>query len=1385
MINHNRVKRTSGLRAKVLLFFFLVLVIALSIVGLFSYQTLKSTKLVHANHFAESKLNIVADELNGFMGQFSNDLAFFSNFYALDRYLYWSDLKVEDQTNHWSVVVADAYRSFMDSHPYYYQFRFLDNHGQETIKIRRNGKSVEIFAGKEALQNKSKETYFLDAMGINAKDYAISPLALRRVQGTVEVPLVPVMRVSKAVVANNGHTYGVVVGNVYGEHLLSMIPRVENDVDGQISYYLIAKNGEYLRHPNASKEWGKELGHQGSLVEDFPARYDYFSKLKQGIMDDGDSIFSFMRIYPNPNDLTKYWILVGEVDKAVAMSEVMQFIQIYVAMMLFVLLGVFFAIRFLIDRKIEPLVAVAAQLKSLGEGEFLDQKIEYAGEDEITVILDSCSSTINNLSGLAKQVDLVASGDYSVSVQPLSNQDILGNALLAMTESLRQSKAKDENQLWFSEGLSSLARELQGELSVEQLAQRSISVISRYVGAANGVFYAYDDRKETPLSLVGSYMLADLALLTTKLALGQGTIGQAALERKTSILTQDFSKGQLVHTGSGSIQPCCLMTLPLIYEDRVYGVIELSSLNHFTGSEQEYLVKATETIAAETYSSVQKSRISRLLRETEDTNARLESQQVLLHKQAESLQESNAQMEEQQQQLRQQAESLQQSNAQMEEQQQQLRQQAESLQESNAQMEEQQQQLTQQTELLSAQNERLVSSEENLKQQAAKLESSSQYKSEFLANMSHELRTPLNSIILLAKLIGRSPEENLSIENNERSEVIYNAGLELQRLINDILDLAKVESGKLELDISTFDSGEFITELAFYFEHQGKEKGLEIVFDDQLSGLITSDRHKLSQVIRNLLSNSLKFTEFGTITFELSLKQDDRLPLTLSVTDTGLGIDQDKQSMIFEAFQQADGSTSRQYGGTGLGLSISQRFIHLLGGVIEVQSQAGEGSQFIVKLPLLDSPEVEAHVRIASPISVASTNKPSSSSTGVSFSDDREHIDGSKPVILLIEDDQQFAHYIRQNNKNEGYQTLIAYTAKEGLELASEFKPQGILLDLGLPDRPGADVLKSLKTNPSTSQIPVYVLSGAAGQEILLDRGALGYLQKPASQETITLALKEIIGKSSKPANRVLVAEGGLVSAGIFETAFSGTKTDVLSTKDGEQLKQLIQDPGADLLVLPYQKGSFDEKYCSLVRTENPDLPIIVFSETEIDVSSLEVLQSCTPHIIINTPKAKERLLKDVKRFLGNLPKHKKNLERQEFTHREVQNESLKSKQVLVVDDDARNLFVMTSSLEQQGAKVLTALNGKKALDILEKERVDLILLDLMMPVMNGFETLAAIRDSPRLSKLPVVILSAKTMEEDQTKCFDLGANEYLSKPIDYDHLITVVCRWAGNQNEG
>ncbi|MFZ1829447.1 MAG: ATP-binding protein, partial [Candidatus Competibacteraceae bacterium] len=687
----------------------------------------------------------------------------------------------------------------------------------------------------------------------------------------------------------------------------------------------------------------------------------------------------------------------------------------------------------------------------------------------------SINVMIETLSRLAVRAEIIGKGDFSQGVPLLSENDQLGKAINNMNRMLRTTKLADADRNWIKDGYNRLSTELTGGLSLQQLADTAISVIGRYLGAGRGVLYVFRP-EENSLDLLASYMHTQRSSLGNRFAIGEGAVGQVAREKKPIILTAVDPDAAPVVTGTLSALPCYTYTYPLLREGVLLGVVELASFERFDELHREFLLGATEVVASFLHAAEQQESVRQLLVVAE--NAEKEARQ-----RSASLQEANARMEEQQQQLQQQAEELRQSNAQLEMQQQQVQQQSEELEQTNAQLEQQQQQLEKS-------NIELRRSRGELDARARQLELSSQYKSEFLANMSHELRTPLNAIILLSKIIANNAGGRMSNDEVKQAQVIHRSGEDLLHLINDVLDLSKVEAGRMEFRPALIDSATLSDNCRDLFEHAAQERGLAFDIEDHIRGSFVSDTDKISQILRNLLSNALKFTKVGGVSLRLERRSGDALPIRIEVRDTGIGIPAEKQGLIFEAFRQLDGSTSRQYGGTGLGLTISLRLAQLLGGTIELESTLGEGSLFSLRLPekTADQPLAEAAPPRLLPAAAKQTIHPL---------DDREHLAPGDQAILLIDDDAAFGDVLRQINDKLGYKTLLAGSGADGLELARRYRPAGILLDLGLPDMDGRDVLHTLKSSDLAS-IPIYVVS-ACDRDTALLQGIVGYLQKPVS----------------------------------------------------------------------------------------------------------------------------------------------------------------------------------------------------------------------------------------------------------------------------------------------
>jgi signal transduction histidine kinase/DNA-binding response OmpR family regulator len=1163
----------------------------------------------------------------------------------------------------------------------------------------------------------------------------------------------------------------VVVTNVFAEHFFNYIKEANNNEQGR-EFYLIAPNGDYLFHPNTEKRFGSQLGHHANFEKDFPNVLSKMKENKMGVISQTDQIITYQAIYPAPNNEENYWLLVGVVPTSFALKNLQTFEYAFVGLAILVIFLVFLSSRYFLGNMIRPLEFVTNQLQSLSRGEVKLEPLEYSGQDELRVMLDSTQALMTNMERLAQQVDTIGKGDFSSRIEVLSKKDCLSAAINNMSALLQTAETDNNRRNWKRDGLEQLSKALTGDLDSMQLADVSISILGHYLSAGRGVFYSYNDNMQL-LELLGSYMYSERNQIGSSFKLGEGAIGQVAREKKPILLTAINADAPPIVTGTNTSAPLFTYTYPLLREGTLLGVIELASFERFDEIKLAFLQEANATISSFLYVVQQNERIKELLviSELAEKSAR---------EQSERLQEANTQMEEQQQQLQQQTEELQQTNAQMEEQQQQLQQQSEELQQTNAQMEETQLQLQQQ-------NKRLLESQNELDERAKQLELSSQYKSEFLANMSHELRTPLNSIILLSKMMASNSNQHLNNDEVHQAEIIHNAGNELLRLINDVLDLSKIEAGQMELHIESIDSRDFLNNLHELFEHSIKEKNLEFVLRDDFHGQFTSDPNRLSQILRNLLSNALKFTKSGRITLSIGRSDNAKLPIKISVKDTGIGIPEEKRKVIFEAFQQADGSISRQYGGTGLGLSISLRFAKLLGGTIELNSKVGEGSEFALLLPEKVS-EITLPTKTP-PHSVKKSAPSVNIETPLNSSlveDDRSQLSATDSVILLIDDDVIFGQALLEINRKLGYKTLLAQTGEDGLKLARLYKPQGILLDLGLPDMDGSEVLHELKTRHELSEIPVYIVSGREKNAALMSEEIMGYLQKPVDIQQIGDAEAELLAFIHKSLlQTILVVENGEVTAQHIRELIGEQTATIITANAADNFETLLAQNPCHLAIIDLgnQAGEQALAVTKKLHGINNAMNFVFFGQQTLSDEQEAQMRQYSDSIIIKTAQSEQRLLKNIERFLAKSSSTTKNSVSLNLQHH-VSGEQLTGRHILIVDDDARNLFVITSALEKEGAKVDGVLNGRKALEFLKKDRVDMIFLDIMMPEMDGYQTLKEIRNNPTLVNIPVVALTAKALNTDREKALAAGADDFLSKPVEFEALINIAKVWCAGKHE-
>ncbi|HEY0386165.1 MAG TPA: response regulator, partial [Pyrinomonadaceae bacterium] len=954
-------------------------------------------------------------------------------------------------------------------------------------------------------------------------------------------------------------------------------------------------------------------------------------------------------------------------------------------------------------------------------------------------------------------------------------------------------------QDWLKTNLARFTRMLQGQRDLSTVAQMVLSDLAPLVDAQQGVFYVNDSANGQPLmKLLAGYAFTKRKNLANEYKPGQGLIGQCVVEKDRILLTNVPSDYIHIRSGLGEATPLNIVVLPVLFEGDVKAVIELASFNRFSETHITFLDQLTESIGIVLNTIAANSRTEDLLQQSQSLAAELQSQQ-------DELKKTNERLE-------QQAESLRESEEL-------LKRQQEELQQTNEELQEKATLLAKQKAEVEAKNAEVEEARWAMEEKAEQLALTSKYKSEFLANMSHELRTPLNSMLILSRQLAENTEENLTPKQTQFAETIHSSGADLLSLINDILDLSKIESGMMAIDVSEVTFENVLVQLDRSFHQVAQDKGLEFALErsSELPEAMKTDEKRLQQILKNLLSNAFKFTETGRVALRVeraersghfiqeALNRAEEI-IAFSVIDTGIGIPAEKQRIIFEAFQQADGTTSRKYGGTGLGLSISREIARLLGGEIRVASQPGEGSTFTLYLPrtfmsnaAVSATEAEEDGagygsgngrRVASAMQLAETSSLSLGEiTEVEFvKDDRTTIQPGERVVLVVEDDPSFAQILLDLAHEKGFKGLVAMRGETALMLARKFKPDAITLDIKLPDRDGWTVLDRLKHDSQTSHIPVHIITGEEQRQRALKLGAFTHLQKPVSREDLVAAFDGITAFVQRRVKRLLVVEDDdaqrmgivdLIGNGDVVTTAVASGQEALDSLESEQFDCMVLD-----LKLPDMTGF---ELIEKIQTElgQQQLPIIIYTGKELTEKEETQLRKVTDAIIVKEASSPERLLAETALFLhrveANLPEPKRRMLEQ--LHR--RDPVLARKRVLIVDDDVRNIFALTSALETHNMDVTHAENGQDAIELLRKSSdIDVVLMDIMMPGMDGYETMRAIRKINRFQQLPIIALTAKAMKADRDRCIEAGASDYISKPLDVDQLLSLLRVWLYRQEE-
>jgi CheY-like chemotaxis protein/signal transduction histidine kinase/HAMP domain-containing protein len=995
---------------------------------------------------------------------------------------------------------------------------------------------------------------------------------------------------------------------------------------------------------------------------------------------------------------------------------------------------------------------------------------------------------------IAEIATAVTKGDLtrSIAVEAQGEVAELKDNINQMIANLRDTTQKNTEQDWLKTNLARFTRMLQGQRDLQTVAKQILSELAPLVYAQHGVFYVMDGNPEEPmLKLLSTYAYRERKTLSNRFHLGEGLVGQAALERQSILITDVPGDYVKINSGLGEATPMNIVVLPVLFENEVKAVVELASFQRFGETHLQFLDQLTESIAIVLNTIEASMRQEELLKQSQSLAEELQGQQR-------ELTETNRRLEDQARSLRA-SEEL-------------LKQQREQLQQTNEELEEKAELLATQNAEVERKNREIDAARLALEEKAEQLALSSKYKSEFLANMSHELRTPLNSLLILSKLLTENNEGNLTAKQIDFANTIYAAGSDLLGLINDILDLAKIESGTMGIEVGAVLFSDVRDEIDRTFRQVANDKGLTFNVDlaDDLPRTIHTDGKRLQQVLRNLLSNAFKFTESGSVDLRIAdaitgwtvdqetLNRADKV-IAFEVRDTGIGIAPEKQRIIFEAFQQADGTTSRKYGGTGLGLSISREIARLLGGEIKLTSTPGEGSTFTLYLPQMyptATADLQGSESRYTPALIGSNGHGTATATIAQTEievdpavlvqgevrDDRETIEAGDRVLLIIEDDVPFARILLDLARERGFKGIVALRGDAGLALARKWKPDAITLDLQLPIVDGWSVLDRLKHDPQTRHIPVHVISVMEGRQRSLHQGAIAYLQKPVTKDALETSLGNIRQFVDRAVRRLLVVEDDatqrksiveLIGESDVQITAVGTAAEALDALNNDQFDCMVLDLG-----LPDMNGV---DLIEQLKAEGKlqDLPIIVYTAKDLTRGEETELRRVAETIIVKDVSSMERLLDETALFLhrveANLPQAKRRMLEQ--VHKS--DPTLAGKTVLIVDDDVRNIFALTSVLERQHMHVVYAENGRDGIEILQQTpHVDVVLLDIMMPEMDGYETATAIRQDDRFRTLPIIALTAKAMKGDREKCIAAGASDYITKPVDTEQLLSLLRVW-------
>ncbi|HET6914657.1 MAG TPA: HAMP domain-containing protein [Acidimicrobiales bacterium] len=1021
--------------------------------------------------------------------------------------------------------------------------------------------------------------------------------------------------------------------------------------------------------------------------------------------------------------------------------------------------------------------------------------------DNVNIMASSLTTQVR---AIAEVATAVTQGDLSRSITVEAQGEVaeLKDNINQMISNLAETTQVNEEQDWLKTNLARISGLMQGQRDLKTVSRLLMNELTPTVSAQHGAFFLNesDESEEATLHLIASYGYKARKNVPNKFKVGEAIVGQAALERSRILITEAPNDYIKISSGLGEADPVNIVVLPILFEDQILGVIELATLRAFSEVHLSFLDQVIETIGVVLNTIIATMRTEELLEQSQRLTGELTAQSAELQTQQEELRLSNAELESQAASLKASEELLQQ--------------QQEELQQTNEELQEKARLLAEQNAAIEVKNREIEMARIGLEEKAQQLALSSKYKSEFLANMSHELRTPLNSLLILAKLLSQNEQGNLDERQVEFAQTIHNAGSDLLDLINDILDLSKVEAGKMDVVAATVPLSGVADRIRQSFGPLAADKKLtlEVQVSEDAGESIVTDEQRLHQVLKNLMSNAVKFTEQGSVRLEISRAPEGirftnpalasaHSVVAFTVTDTGVGIPPDKLRLVFEAFQQADGTTSRRYGGTGLGLSISREIARLLGGEIRVESTLAEGSVFTLYLP--DTYTVVEETATGTETAGAATAG-TSAGTGTSAQrpaqpipvdpdhltpmvgdvpDDRATITHGDRIMLVVSSEADLTTTATELSRRAGFKVISTPRAGTAVSLAREYRPDTIILDTELHYAEGSALLVHFKQDPDLRHIPVHVLSAPDRRHDTLSLGAFGFTPLPLEPGALDKAVADLSAFSDRPTRYVLVVEDDeneLQAVSALLGAADGV--EVKTAQAADEAEQVLAAGPVDCIVLDL-KLPRSSGFTLLEKLQGDEhlsrIPVIIYTGKDLTRREETRLSKYAESIIVKDARSPERLLAETTLFLHQPPSRLPHDQRLMLEHLHTGTETLQGKRVLVVDDDVRNVFALTSVLERHGMQVTFAENGREGLAALKEDpKTDIVLMDIMMPEMDGYETMAAIRKIPAFRKLPIIALTAKAMKGDREKSIEAGASDYITKPVDVEQLISLMRVW-------